>query len=164
MNRTLGYVTPVRAYLCAGEIYMQAASGKVADSLARHYEKVYMCARVVPGPPASPAELPLEASNIELIPQPLWRTSSGSLFHFFGIARAYIRTCRRADVLFIRGMCPYVAFLYLCAFLFRKPICHWIVGDPVTLLRTSTRKGPLLDAIAWLYAVQDRAFSRLGRW
>lgn len=164
MSRTLGYVTPVRAYFHAGEIYMQAASGKVADALARQYDGVYMCSRVVPGPPESPAELPLEAANIELIPQPFWRTSAGSLPHLFGIARVYIQTCRRADVLFVRGMCPYIGVLYLCALLYRRPICHWIVGDPVTLLRSSTRKGPLLDTVAWLYALQDRAFSRLGRW
>ena len=164
MNQTLGYVTPVRAYLSAGEIYMQAASGKVADALAKHYDRVYLCARVVQAPPGSPAELPLESANIKLISQPYWRTSAGSLRHFLGITRAYIQTCRQVDVLFVRGMCPYIAVLYLLAFLFRKPICHWIVGDPVTLLRTSTRNGPLLDTAAWLFALQDRACSRLGRW
>ena len=35
----------------AGGIYMQAASGRVADALAKHYDKVYICARVVHGPP-----------------------------------------------------------------------------------------------------------------
>lgn len=164
MTRMLGYVTPVRAYCSAGEIYMQAASGKVADALACRYDKVYMCSRVVHGPPDSPAELPLEAANIELIPQPFWRTSAGSLPHFFGIARAYVRTCRAADVLFVRGMCPYIGVLYLCALAYRRPICHWIVGDPVSLLRSSTRKGPLRDAIARLYALHDRAISRMGRW
>jgi glycosyltransferase involved in cell wall biosynthesis len=52
----------------------------------------------------------------------------------------------------------------LCVFFFRRPICHWIVGDPVALLRTSTRQGPVLDTVAWLYALQDRACSRMGRW
>jgi glycosyltransferase involved in cell wall biosynthesis len=162
--RILGYVTPVRAFSTAGEIYMQAASGRVVDALARHYEKVYICTRVVYDTPPAPGELPLEASNLELIAQPFWRTSAGSLPHFFGIVRAYLRTCRRVDVLFVRGMCPYIAVLYLFAFLFRRPICHWIVGDPVALLRTSKRNGPVLDAFALLYALQDRIFSRLGRW
>jgi glycosyltransferase involved in cell wall biosynthesis len=161
---TLGYVTPVRAYLSGGQIYMQAASGKVADALARQYGKVYLCARVVQDAPVSPSELPLEAANIELIPQPFWNTSAGSLRHFFGICAAYVRTCRRANDIFVRGMCPYIGVLYLCAFLFRRPICHWIVGDPVTLLRTSRRKGRVLDAAARLYALQDRACSRIGRW
>jgi glycosyltransferase involved in cell wall biosynthesis len=167
MNRThrvLGYVTPVRAFSTADGIYMQAASGRVANALAKHYEKVYVCTRVVYNSPPSKGDLPFEASNIELIAQPCWRTSAGSLPHFFGIVRAYLRTCRRVDFLFVRGMCPYIAILYLCAYLFRRPICHWIVGDPVTLLRTSKRNGPVLDTFALLYALQDRMFTRLGRW
>jgi hypothetical protein len=164
MNGILGYVTPVRAYSSAGEIYMQAASGRVAEALAQHYDKVYMCARVVHGAPPAPFDLPLNAPNLKLIEQPFWSTTAGSLFHFFGIARAYVQTCRRSDVLFVRGMCPFIAVLYLCAFVFRKPVCHWIVSDPVTLLRTHTRKGLALDTFSMLYALQDRLFTRLGRW
>src|SRR5580704_6001120 len=125
MIRTLGYVTPVRAFSSAGEIYMQAASGRVAEALARHYEKVLVCARVVQGAPAAPFDCPLNAPNLELIEQPFWSTTAGSLLHFFGIARAYLRTCRQADVLFVRGMCPYIAVLYAFALMLRKPICHW---------------------------------------
>ncbi len=164
MIRTLGYVTPVRAYSSAAEIYMQAASGRVAEALARHYEKVCVCARVVREAPLAPFDFPLDVPNLELVPQPFWGTTAGSLFHFFGITRAYVRTCRQADALFVRGMCPFTAMLYLCAFVFRKPICHWIVGDPLTLLRTSGRKGPVLDRFAFLYALQDRLCTRVGRW
>jgi glycosyltransferase involved in cell wall biosynthesis len=164
MTRTLGYVTPVRAYSSAGEIHMQAASGRVAEALGKYYEKVYVCARVVQDHPPEPFDAPLNAPNFELVAQPFWSTTAGSLVHFFGIARAYVRTSRRADVLFVRGMCPYSAVLYFCAAIFRKPICHWIVGDPLTLLRTSARNGPVLDNFAFLYALQDRLFTRLGRW
>jgi glycosyltransferase involved in cell wall biosynthesis len=164
MNRTLGYVTPVRAFSSAGDIFMQAASGRVAEELAKHFEKVYVCARVVHGPPPAPFDFPLNAPNLEFIAQPFWSTTLGSLFHFWGIAHAYVRTCRRVDVLLIRGMCPYAAVLYLCAMAFRKPICHWIVGNPIALLQTSTRNGPVQDFFALLYALQDRFFTRLGRW
>ncbi len=54
MSRTLGYVTPVRAYCSGGEIYMQAASGRVAEALAAQYDRVVMCARVVHGIPPEP--------------------------------------------------------------------------------------------------------------
>jgi glycosyltransferase involved in cell wall biosynthesis len=164
MPTVLGYVTPVRAYVNAGEIYMQAASGRVADALATHYEKLLICTRVVYGPPPAPTDLPLEAPNLELIPQPFWGTTLGSLPHFFGIFRAYLRTCRESDVIFIRGMCPYIAVLYLCAFAFQRPVCHWIVGNPVALLRTSKRRGKLFDRFALLYALQDRILTRFGRW
>ena len=163
MPTVLGYVTPVRAYVNPGEIFMQAASGRVADSLATHFEKLLICTRVVYGPPPAPTDSPLEAPNIELIPQPFWGTSLGSLPHFFGIFRAYLRTCRKSDMIFIRGMCPYIGVLYLCAFACQRPVCHWIVGNPVALLRTSTRRGRILDLFALLYALQDRILSRAGR-
>ena len=164
MSRILGYVTPVRAFSSAGEIYMQAASGRVAEALAKHFEKVCVCTRVVRGAPPAPFDAPLNATNLELIAQPLWNTTAGSLIHFFGVARAYLRTCRRADVLFVRGGSPCTPLLYLCAAVFRKPICHWIVSDPITLLRTHTRRGLVRDTLALLYARQDRLFTRLGRW
>jgi glycosyltransferase involved in cell wall biosynthesis len=54
--------------------------------------------------------------------------------------------------------------LYLCAFAFQRPVCHWIVGNPVALLRTGARRGKLFDMLSLLYALQDRMFSRFGRW
>jgi len=143
---------------------MQAASGRVAEALATHFERVYVCARVIHGPPPAPFDFPLNAPNFELVAQPFWGTTLGSLFHFWGIAQAYVRTCRRVDVLLVRGMCPYAAVLYLSAMAFRQPICHWIVGDPIALLQTGTRNGPVQDLFALLYALQDRFFTRLGRW
>jgi glycosyltransferase involved in cell wall biosynthesis len=61
-------------------------------------------------------------------------------------------------------MCPYIAVLYLCAAVFRKPVCHWIVGDPIALLQSGARKGSVPEFFAMLYAMQDRVFTRLGRW
>ncbi len=164
MSGILGFVTPVRAFSSKGEIYMQSASGRVAEALAQHYEKVYLCARVVHHAPPAPFDGPLNAPNLEIIEQPYWSSTAGSLLHFFGMARAYMRTCRQADALFVRGMCPYIGVLYFFAAIFRKPICHWIVGDPVALLRTGNRKGRAADFFAFLYALQDRLFTRLGRW
>jgi glycosyltransferase involved in cell wall biosynthesis len=164
MMGTLGFVTPVRAYSSGEELYMQAASGRVAEALAAHFDKVCLCASVVYELPPAPFDAALTAPNVELIAQPPWRTTAQSLFHFWGIARAYLQTCRRSDVLFVRGMCPYTAVLYLCAMVFRKPICHWIVGDPVTLLRAGRRNGRALDALALLYALQNRLVTRAGRW
>jgi glycosyltransferase involved in cell wall biosynthesis len=164
MSRILGYITPVRAFSNAGEISMQSASGRVLEALAKHFHRVCMCARVIDGPPPAPFDAPLEVPNLELVPQPLWGTTLESLPHLLGIARAYWKTCLRADVLFVRGGSPYTALLYLFAATLHKPICHWVVADPLTLLQMSARRGTVLDALARLYALQDRFFTRLGRW
>lgn len=163
MSRVLGYVTPVRAFCADGELYMQAASGRTVEALARQFDRVCMCSRVVQGPPPMPFDSPLDVPNLELIAQPLWGTTLGSLPHLWGIARSYWKTCRRADVLFVRGGSPYTVLLYVFAAVLRKPVCHWIVADPVTLLRASARRGPVLDVLALLYARQDRLVTRLGR-
>ena len=143
---------------------MQSASGKVAEALAKHYDKVCICAPVVHEAPPPPFDEPLKAKNLELIEQPFWRTTADSFSHLFGIARAYARTCRQADVLFVRGMCPYTAVLYSLAVVYRNRVCHWVVSDAVSLLRSGTRRGRVLDAMALLYALQDRLTTRLGRW
>ena len=164
MSRILGYITPVHAFSTRGTIWMQAASGRVAEALARHYENVYICAPVAHEAPRQPFDEPLNVTNVELIEQPFWRTTAGSFRHLFGIASAYARTCRQADVLFVRGMCPYAVLLYLFAAIYRKPICHWIVGNTVSLLLTGKRRGRVFDALALLYARHDRLITRIGRW
>jgi hypothetical protein len=93
MMGTLGYVTPVRAFKCGRQTYMQAASGRVAEALAARYEKIYVCARVVHGIPPAPFDSPLHAANLEFIEQPFWATTAGSLFCFWRILRV------RANVL-----------------------------------------------------------------
>jgi glycosyltransferase involved in cell wall biosynthesis len=154
----------MRAFSAGGKIWMQSASGRVAEALAGHFDKVCMCAPVVHKAPPPPFDEPLDATNVELIKQPFWSTTADSFRHLFGIASAYARTCRRADFLFVRGMCPYTDVLYAFAAIYRKPICHWIVGDTVSLLQMGTRRGRVLDALALLYALQDRLTTRLGRW
>ncbi len=39
MTQLLGYITPMCTYTCAGAVYMRGASGRVAEALARRYDK-----------------------------------------------------------------------------------------------------------------------------
>src|SRR5215467_11483434 len=96
MLGTIAYITPVRAFSHGGELYMQSASGRVAEALARHCETLYLCARLVREKPAQPFDPPFSAKNIEIIEQPWWDTTAGSLRHPFRFAQAYARACRRA--------------------------------------------------------------------
>ncbi len=160
----LGFVTPVRAYLHDGQIYTHVSSGRIAEGLAEHYDTVLLCTRALHVPPTSTTDLALTAPNVELIAQPFWPTSLGALRYVVPISRSYFQICKRSDVLFVRGMCPFIAVLYFFAWLFRRPVCHWIVGDPIAVLRASRRRGWLIDSLSLLYAWQDRFFSRVGRW
>lgn len=160
----LGFVSPMRAYAHEGRVYTHVASGRVAERLAAHYDRVLLCTRVVHAAPPSSRDPVLEAPNVELRDQPFWEHTLGSLRHVLGISRAYYATCRDADRLFIRGMCPYVGVLYVLAYWFRLPVCHWIVGDPVALLKAGGRGRGLMSALSLAYAWQDRVATRLGRW
>jgi glycosyltransferase involved in cell wall biosynthesis len=163
-RKVLGFVSPMRAYTHEGRVYTHVASGRVVDGLAVHYDKVLLCTRVVRGAPPSSSDLPLDAHNVELRDQPFWANTIGSIPHVVGISRAYYGTCRDADLIFVRGMCPYIGVLYAFAYWFRVPVCHWIVGDPVALLRAGGRGGGLTNLLSLAYAWQDRIASRVGRW
>ncbi len=163
MDKVLGFVSPMQAYAHDGRIYTHVASGRVVAGLAAHYDKVLLCTRVSHRPPPSSSDLALDAPNVELRDQPWWPNTLGALRHVVGITRAYYGTCRDADLIFVRGMCPYIGGLYLFAYLFGRPVCHWIVGDPVSLLRAGGRGGGLMSTLSLAYAWLDRIATRVGR-
>lgn len=163
-HSVLGFVSPMRAYAHGGRIYTHVAAGRIVEGLARHYDRVLLCTRVSHTPPMSSSDLALEAANVEMREQPFWANTLRSLRHVVGISSAYYRTCRDADVIFVRGMCPYAGVLYAFAYWFRLPVCHWIVGDPVALLKAGGRGVGVMSALALAYAWQDRIVTRAGRW
>ena len=147
-----------------GAVFCHASFGRVIDRLAARCEKAVLCAPVREAPSDATRDYRLRAANIEVIPQPYYRSSLGALRHVVGIVGAYARTCKASDRLFVRGMIPYVGFFYLLARLRGRRPCHWIVGDPIGSVRSHRRAGWLKDNLFLLYAWQDRVLARLGRW
>ena len=147
-----------------GELYFHLSWGRVIDELAGRFEKVMLSVPLKDGKPNETRDYILKAKNIEIISQPFYNSAIGSLRHMPGIIRSYIRLCRKSDILFFRGMAAFVGVLYLIAWLNRVDTCHWIVGNPVALLRTHNRAGKLMDTLSLAYALQDRIFTKLGRW
>ncbi|MBL7153751.1 MAG: glycosyltransferase family 4 protein [Phycisphaerae bacterium] len=146
-----------------GGIYIHLSFGRVIDRLAERYEKVYLCVPIKDAAPVARHDYHIQSDNIELIPQPFFASSIGSLRHPVGISLAYVRMCRKAEVLFVRGIAPFVLLLYLSAWFFRRGVCHWIVGDAVALLRSHRRASRVLDLLSLAYAWQDRLLTRVGR-
>ncbi len=145
-------------------IYLHLSFGRVVDQLAARHAKAVVCLPVAEGADDESRDYALAATNVELIPVPFYATSLGALRHPLAIGRAYARVCRAADLVFVRGMLPHVALFYLFARRYGRRPCHWIVGNPVALLRSHRRAGWILDTFSLAYAVQDRWFTRLGRW
>lgn len=147
-----------------GRIYAHHSFGRVVDGLAASFPRVVLCVPVSEGGQDPSRDYALRATNVDLVPQPYYSSTLQGLKRGMGVAAAYQRFFQSADVVFVRGMIPLVAVAYIQAWLRRRRICHWIVGNPVALLRSHRRSGRFVDAGSLVYAVVDRGLTRFGRW
>lgn len=162
-DETLAIVTAMAVCCHENGLRTHLSFGRVIDELARRYGKVVLCAPVRNAPPDEQCDYQLQAANVHVISQPYYRSSVGALRHLAGITRAFLRACRLGHHIFVRGMVPYIGFLYVFAAIFGRKPCHWIVGNPITLLQTHKRAGALTDGLSLAYAWQDRFLTRIGR-
>jgi len=163
-KKILGIVSAMHATRQGEGVCIHLSFGRVIDQLAKSHDKTYLSVPIKTAGADASRDHRIKVDNLEVIAQPPYSSSLGSLKHVVGIVRAYFRICRRVHFLFIRGMVPYVGVLYLFAFLFRLRPCHWITGNPIALLQTHRRSSRVVDAFSLAYARQDRALTRLGRW
>lgn len=159
---TLGIIAETRSYRHDGGIYLTASFGRVVDLLAGRFEKVLLSVPISHSAPPASGDYRLRAGNIELIPQPFYASSLQALRHPAAISQAYLRICRRADCVFVRGMLPFSGLFYAIALMTGRRPCHWVVGDPIALLRSHRRAGAMKDAASLAYAWADRVCTWLG--
>ncbi len=161
----IGIVFEMPVAVQDGTVYVHMSFGRVLDRLARYYKKVYLCCPTTERSPGDVVQdYALTSDNIEIIPQPYYQSQIGALKHVVGIVAAYTKVLKRSRHIFVRGMLPYVGLFYFLARIFSRRPCHWVVGNPVALLKTHRRAGSLKDTLSLAYARQDRFFTRLGRW
>lgn len=147
-------------------VSMHAATGRVADELSRHYDVNYLSVPIKAVEEDRRPEYALDPTRFKIVPQPYFESSLGAIPRARGIVKAYFRLCRacRGEDVFVRGMTPYIGALYAAAAWHRCNVCHWIVGDPITLLRTHRRRGTVYDFLAMAYSYVDWIAARVGRW
>jgi glycosyltransferase involved in cell wall biosynthesis len=162
--RSLGIVATMNASRQGEGIFIHLSLGRVIDRLAGAYEKVYLAVPVDDGESDVAQDYRLQATHVELIPQPAYHSTFGSFRHFLGIVRSYARLCRRVDAVFVRGMVPLAGVLYLLAFVHRLKPSFWIIGNPIALMRSHRRASRLKAMLYIAYAWQLRLGCRLGRW
>ena len=160
----LGIVSAMFAYRHEGGLYIHSSFGRIIDTLALRYKEVVLCIPTKQQPPDESRDYRIQAENVEVIPQPFFTSSSASLRHPVGISKAYMRACSKADVLFVRGMVPFVGLLYACSWLHKNGVCHWIIGNPIALLKTHKRSGLIVDTLSLIYAHVHRLSTKFGRW
>ena len=75
----------------------------------------------------------------------------------------YWRLVRDNDAVFLRGSDPLCWAAHVCAALLRRPILHWIVGNPVAVLRAEQRGyGRLLHTLGLVFAIFEQKMLRLS--
>lgn len=162
LPQTLAIVSETSIYTSDGHIYMHLSFGRIVDALARRYEHVILCMPTHHGTISHACDYRLQQGNISLVPQPPYGSMLSTLRHPQGILSAYLQTLRQADVVFVRGMLPLAGFFYLIARCFRHHPVHWIVGNPVALLKSHRRASVVIDTLGLLYSYQNRFVTRLG--
>jgi len=161
---TLGILYDSPACVDGAVLYAPAYHARVIELVSRRYRKTYYCGPVRFARPDMDLYKRVSLDQIEVIPQPYYARSIDALRHPLGLARAYLELCQRVDVVFVRGMIPFVMIFYLAAWLYGCRVAHWIVGDPISLLGSHKREGRLKDTLGVVYAWIDRLCTRIGRW
>ncbi len=161
--RTLGIISAVHGCLHQGRIHVQQALGRVFDRLAARVERLDLCIPVRHGPPVTQNDYVMTAPNIEVVPQPFYASTLGAMRHPLGVPAAYVRVLARNDAIFVRGLVPFSTVIYGLAALRRRRLTHWIISNPVKLLRTHQRSSRFKDAAAIAFAWQAQQVARGGR-
>jgi glycosyltransferase involved in cell wall biosynthesis len=164
LNHSIGIISEMLTCYCNKKIQMAISLGRVINVIAGKYNKMILCTPIIYNTPKRTQTYSLDMKNIEMRPQPGYANMLASLKHPYAIIRAYAQTLRQADHIFVRGMLPYVGVFYMLARYYKRKPVHWIVGDPISLLRSHRRSNWIKDTMSIIYAYQDRFFTRFGRW
>jgi glycosyltransferase involved in cell wall biosynthesis len=162
-SRQLAVVASIPGCRINNDIYVSATFGRIVDALAAQHQRLVLSVPLNKEAPSDADDYVLRSRNIDLIAQPYYRSHREAILQLARIAGAYSRVCRASTMLFVRGLCPFIALLYAMAWWRERRVCHWIVGDPIALLRSHSRDGFFADVASLCYAHFDRACVRLGR-
>jgi glycosyltransferase involved in cell wall biosynthesis len=124
--------------------------GKIVHAFAQKYERIFLSCPVKKAP--SHDDDYLLPDNATIIPQPEWTTTIDSFRYLPSIKKSYKQVIRAADHVFIRGNpVAATAFLYKCCAEYNRPVCHWLVGNPMALLQSHKRDNLIKDFLGRLY-------------
>lgn len=160
---TLGIVSGTQAYRDESGVYVHFSFGKVVDRLAEKYDSVVLCLPFQSGKRPPALDYRIATADVRVVAQPHYANMAGAMRHMLAIIAKYFELCGFVDVLFVRGMVPFAAALYVFAFMKKLRPCHWIIGDPIALLRSHPRGGFVGRQLALLYSWLDYLAVRAGR-
>lgn len=159
----LGVISSIGAHRDESHWYTHVSFGRVLNLLAPRFRKLVFVTKVFDEHVAS-MDCKLDAQWIEVHPGPAFARSIDALHRPRPLLRSYRNLVKSSDVLFVRGMNPFSWYIHWCCARYRKPIAHWLVGNPVELLKMHSRFGGMKDKLAiWYTQADEFLLKRMAR-
>ncbi|WP_432798743.1 glycosyltransferase [Poriferisphaera sp. WC338] len=133
-----------------GKLLTHVSFGAIVNAFSERFEHIYLSSAIRHEKKVDDDYvLP---RNITYVTQPPWTTTINSTIYHTGIVKSYDEAISQADAVFVRGN-PVAATkqLYKLCAQQHKPICHWLVGNPMALLQSHQRSNWILDTLGKLY-------------
>lgn len=129
-----------------GRLHAHVSYGRVIEELAGRFGQVILSVSHISERTAvQDYALP---DNVRLVPLPPAGTALQGFLTSRVIARAYREAIIQADAVFVRGvLIPAVDVIYEECRRQDKPVCHWLVGNPMALLQSHQRDGWVKDSL-----------------
>lgn len=148
-NKTLAIIGG-RAALSNDGLKAHVSFAKIVEAFSKQYKRIVLSCPVKEKV-SREDDYPLP-DNVIPVPQPDWQTTFDSFRHLSGIKRSYKEAVTEADHIFIRGNpVAAVSFLYKCCVENGRPVCHWLVGNPMAVLQSHQRYNLLKDTLSRIY-------------
>lgn len=145
--------------------YTHHSFGRIVEHLAPCVREVHYFAPQTPSDRSNTCDYPLDNKNVAVHPWPVQRNSLQALKRPDRIIRQYWNMARSCDAFFLRGSQPLLWCMYLLAALYKKPVVHWIVGNPLAIMQSEDRGyGKLFRWMGILFARIERIMTRISMW
>jgi glycosyltransferase involved in cell wall biosynthesis len=149
-----------------GQVVASSHWGLVITELARRFEQVHLA---VPELPEDDPQLDcILPGNVSFTPLPPMVTALQGIFRERAITRIYRQVLGSVDAAFVRGMLiPGAGAIFREGAARGIPVIHWLVGNPMALLRSHRRgnrlRGALGSFFVWNWERQVRTGAARGR-
>lgn len=133
-----------------GSLFTHASFGRIVHEFSNRAYRVNLCVGKV-NLRASSHDY-LLPDNVSLTPIPLISTAFSGYLKSREVENVIRKAISQSDAIFVRGvLIPAVDAIYDECVVQNKPICHWLVGNPMALLQSHRRYGWLMDTVGKIF-------------
>ncbi len=143
--------------------YTHHSIGCILDRLATRVAAIRYFAARAPDAAAETCDYLLSAPNVTVHAWSGRRNTLSAVRRPLRLVREYRQMADACDALFFRGSAPLIWTAHWMARSRRLPVVHWIVGNPVAILRAQPRGyGKVMDTLGIGFAKLEQLLLRLS--